>query len=175
MRSSRRAFLNEVLACASAFLLFASVAIAQDDLLVSWSDGPAKQAIIEFVKATTDPASPKFVPPEARIATFDQDGTLWVEHPIYTQVLYCLDRVPVLVKEKPQLAEVEPFKTVLSGDHEAIAKLPLHDLFKILAATLSGMRSTTSKPRNGSEAVGLRRCACDRRLAQNQFCSVSEQ
>jgi phosphoglycolate phosphatase-like HAD superfamily hydrolase len=139
MSSPRRAFLNEVLACASAFLLFMSVAIAQDDLLVSWSDGPAKQAIIEFVKATTDPASPKFVPPEARIATFDQDGTLWVEHPIYTQVLYCLDRVAVLVKEKPQLAEVEPFKTVLSGDREAIAKLPMHDLFKILAATLSGM------------------------------------
>ena len=56
------------------------------------------------------------MPPEERIATFDQDGTLWVEHPIYTQVVYCLDRVPAVVKEKPELANVEPFKTVLSGD-----------------------------------------------------------
>jgi phosphoglycolate phosphatase-like HAD superfamily hydrolase len=102
-------------------------------------DGPAKQAIVEFIHATTDHASPKFVPPEERIATFDQDGTLWVEHPMYTQVVYCLDRVPAVVKEKPELAKVEPFKTVLSGSRAAIAKLPMDDLFKILAATLTGM------------------------------------
>ena len=59
---------------------------------------------MDFVKATTDPSSPNFVPPEARIATFDQDGTLWVEHPLYSQVVYCLDRVPALVKAKPELA-----------------------------------------------------------------------
>ena len=64
------------------------------DPLPSWNDGPAKQAIVDFVKATTDSASPKFVPPEERIATFDQDGTLWVEHPIYSFVMYALDRVP---------------------------------------------------------------------------------
>jgi len=109
------------------------------DPLPSWNDGTAKQAIVDFVKATTDQASPNFVPPEARIATFDQDGTLWVEHPVYTQVVYCLDRVPAVVKEKPELANVEPFKTVLSGDREAIAKLSTDDLFKILAVTLSGM------------------------------------
>ena len=62
--------------------------------LPSWNDGPAKLAIVEFVRATTDKGSPKFVPPEQRIATFDQDGTLWVEHPMYTQVMYCLDQVP---------------------------------------------------------------------------------
>jgi len=67
------------------------------DTLASWNEGPAKQAIIDFVKATTDKASPDFVPPEERIATFDQDGTLWVEHPMYSQVVYCLDRVPALV------------------------------------------------------------------------------
>ena len=91
--------------------------------LPSWNDGPSKQAILDFVHATTDPASPKLVPPEERIATFDQDGTLWVEHPIYSQFIYCLDRVPAVVKAKPALAKVEPFKTVLSGDREAIAKL----------------------------------------------------
>ena len=63
---------------------------------------------MDFVKATTDSASPKFVPPEERIATFDQDGTLWVEHPMYSQVVYCLDRVPDLVKAKPELADVSP-------------------------------------------------------------------
>jgi len=107
--------------------------------LASWNDGPAKQAILDFVRVTTDQASPKFVPPEERIATFDQDGTLWVEHPIYSQVVYCFDRVPAVVEKEPKLKNVEPFKTVLSGNREAIAKLPLHELEKILAATLTGM------------------------------------
>jgi phosphoglycolate phosphatase-like HAD superfamily hydrolase len=114
-------------------------ASAQNDPLSSWNDGPTKQAILDFVKETTNQSGPNFVAPEARMATFDQDGTLWVEHPIYTQVVYCLDRVPAVVKEKPELANVEPFKTVLSGDKEAIAKLSTDDLFKILAVTLSGM------------------------------------
>lgn len=109
------------------------------DALASWNEGPAKQAIVDFVKATTDQSSPNFVPPEERLATFDQDGTLWVEHPMYSQVVYCLDRVPALVKAKPELANVEPFKTVMSGDREAIAKLTTHDLEKILFATLTGM------------------------------------
>ena len=79
------------------------------------------------------------MPPEQRIATFDQDGTLWVEHPIYTQVVYCLDRVPTVVRAKPALAKVEPFKTVLSGNREAMAKLSMDDLIKIAAATLTAM------------------------------------
>jgi phosphoglycolate phosphatase-like HAD superfamily hydrolase len=112
---------------------------AQTDPLPSWSDGPVKQAIVDFVHATTDQSSPQFVPPEERIATFDQDGTLWVEHPIYTQVVYCLNRVPAVVHAKPALAKVEPFETVLSGDREALAKLSLDDLLKIVAATLTGM------------------------------------
>jgi hypothetical protein len=65
---------------------------APGDPLPSWNDGPAKSAIIGLVKSTTDTASPNFVPPDARIATFDQDGTTWVEHPVYTQVVYCLER-----------------------------------------------------------------------------------
>ncbi len=109
------------------------------DPLPSWNDGPAKQAIVDFVRATTETGGAKFVPPAERIATFDQDGTLWVEHPMYSQVMYCLERVPALVKEKPALAKVEPFKTVISGDREAIGKLTMQDLEKILAATLTGM------------------------------------
>ncbi|MGO9674308.1 MAG: HAD family hydrolase [Methylocella sp.] len=122
-------------------LLAAARARAQTpgDPLPSWNDGPAKTAIIDLVKSTTDPASPNFVAPEARVATFDQDGTTWVEHPIYTQVVYCLERVGAVVKAKPELKDVEPFKTVLSGDREAIAQLPLKGLEEIAAATLAGM------------------------------------
>jgi phosphoglycolate phosphatase-like HAD superfamily hydrolase len=99
----------------------------------------AAPTITAFVKETTEQANPKFVPPEERIATFDQDGTLWVEHPMYTQVVYCLERVPAVAAKKPQLKNVEPFKTVLSDNREAMAKLSLRDLEKILAATLTGM------------------------------------
>src|SRR5262245_47033986 len=136
--SSRWVFVPAVFSC----LFLAVPASSQPDKtdpLPSWNDGAAKKAILDFVRATTDKASPKFVPPEQRIVTFDQDGTLWVEHPIYTQVVYCLDRVPSVVKEKPELKDKEPFKTVLSGDREAIAKLPLKDLEAILFATLTGM------------------------------------
>jgi phosphoglycolate phosphatase-like HAD superfamily hydrolase len=122
----------------SATLLSAS-AQTPSDPLPSWNDGTAKQAILDFVRATTERTSPQFVPPEDRIATFDQDGTLWVEHPLYSQVVYCLDRVPAVVTQKPELKTKEPFKTVLSGDREAIAKLSMHDLETILVATLSGM------------------------------------
>ena len=111
----------------------------QDGPLGSWNEGSAKQAITDFVRTTTDQANSKFVPPEQRIATFDQDGTLWVEHPVYSQVVYCLDQVAALAEKDPKLRNVEPFKTVLSGNREAIAKLSLHELEKILFATLSGM------------------------------------
>ena len=112
---------------------------AQTDPLPSWNDGAAKQAIVAFVEATTKEGSADFVPQAERIATFDQDGTLWVEHPMYSQVIYVLDSVPALVKAKPELADEEPFKTVLTGDLEAVAKLPKADLEKLLMATLTGM------------------------------------
>ena len=119
--------------------LLAVAAHAQSDPLPSWNEGPAKQAIVSFVKETTTLGSPRFVPEPERIVTFDQDGTLWVEKPIYSQVIYCLDRVPAVVRAKPELANVEPFKTVMSGDREAIARLPMEELEKILVATLTGM------------------------------------
>jgi hypothetical protein len=112
---------------------------AADDPLPSWNDGPAKTAILQFVQATTDQSNAKFVAPEERVAAFDQDGTLWVEHPLYTQVVYCLERVPAVVAKKPEFKNIEPFKTVLSGNREAMARLTLRDLDKILAATLTGI------------------------------------
>ncbi len=127
----------------AALLSLSARAHAQTDPLPSWNDGPAKQAIVEFVQATITQGSPKFVPPAERIATFDQDGTLWVEHPMYSQVTYCLERVPAVVKAKPELKNVEPFKTVMSGNREAMARLSKDDLIKIAAATLTGMSVET--------------------------------
>jgi phosphoglycolate phosphatase-like HAD superfamily hydrolase len=136
MRSNRQPTLLS--AALAAMALLVTVARAEDPL-PSWNDGPAKKAIVEFVQATTSEGGAKFVPAAERVAAFDQDGTLWVEHPMYSQVVYCLERVPAVVKAKPELANVEPFKTVLSGNREAMAKLSMDDLMKILAATLSGM------------------------------------
>src|SRR4029450_9957465 len=143
----------------AASLLLVAQASAQTDPLPSWNDGAAKKAIVEFVQTTTTNGSPKFVPPAERVATFDQDGTLWVEQPLYSQVIYCLDRVPAGVEGKPELAKVEPFKTVMSGNREAIAKLPEADLLKILAATLTGMSVETFT----AEAKKLLGAAKDRR------------
>lgn len=109
------------------------------DPLPSWNDGAVKTRLLDFVKATTDPASPDFVAPEARIATFDQDGTTWVEQPLYTQLVYCLDRVPALAREKPELKDVEPFRTILSGAPDPLAKLTMKDVMTVVAATLTGM------------------------------------
>ena len=120
-------------------LLAAPVRAQQADPLPSWNDGPAKQAILDLVRATTEPGSPDFVAPEDRLATFDQDGTLWVEHPIYSQVVFALDRVVALAPEHPEWKQKEPFKTVLSGDRAAIGKLSLRDLEAIVFATHAGM------------------------------------
>jgi hypothetical protein len=111
----------------------------QADPLPSWNDGAAKKAIVEFVRVTTEKGSPKFVPPEQRVVTFDQDGTLWVEQPMYTQVMYCVDRVPAVVKEKPELKDKGPFKTILTGGRDAAAKLTSKELEEILTATVAGM------------------------------------
>ena len=121
------------------FCCFVFLPLSASDPLPSWNNGAAKQAILDFVRLTTTQGSLSFVPIEERIATFDQDGTLWVEQPIYTQVKFCLDRVPKLLQQKPELKNVEPFKTVLSGNREAISKLTTSDLEAIALATLTGM------------------------------------
>ncbi len=107
--------------------------------LPSWNDGAAKQSILDFVRATTDRASSNYIAPEERIAVFDQDGTLWVEQPLPTQGFYCLERIPAVVAKHPGFKNVEPFKTVLSGNREALAKLTVRDLEKIVAMSLTGM------------------------------------
>jgi phosphoglycolate phosphatase-like HAD superfamily hydrolase len=120
-------------------VLAVTAASAQADPLPSWNDGSAKIAIVNFVQGTTTPGGTNFVPVEERVATFDQDGTLWVEHPVYSQLIYIFDRVPALVKADPKLANVEPFKTVMSRNMAAISKLTMPDLERLAGATLSGM------------------------------------
>jgi phosphoserine phosphatase len=109
------------------------------DPLPSWNEGPAKQAILEFVKAVTGKGSSTYVAPGSRIATFDQDGTTWVSHPIYTQAVFALDRVGRLAPQHPEWKEQEPFKAVLADDKEAMAKFTEQDWQRIIAATHAGM------------------------------------
>jgi len=119
--------------------LAAAVAWAQTDPLPSWNDGPAKQAILNFVHVTTDQANPNYVPPEDRFATFDQDGTTWVEHPMYTQMVFAFERVVELAPQHPEWKTTEPFKSVIAGDQAAMAKFTDHDLITIFVATHTGM------------------------------------
>jgi phosphoglycolate phosphatase-like HAD superfamily hydrolase len=112
------------------------------DPLPSWNDGATKQAIMSFVQQAANPSAAGNVPPEKRIATFDNDGTLWVEHPMYTQALFALDRVAELASKHPEWKEKGPFKAVLEHDREAMAKFTKQDWALIIAATQSGVTTT---------------------------------
>ena len=89
--------------------------------LESWNDVASKQAIVDFVTRVSDPASPDFVPEAERIATFDNDGTLWSEQPMYFQVLFAIDRVREMADDHPQWREEQPFKGAIEGDFAAMA------------------------------------------------------
>jgi phosphoglycolate phosphatase-like HAD superfamily hydrolase len=116
----------------------ASAARAQDPL-PSWSDTLPKKAIVDFVARVTKEGSPDFVKPEDRIATFDNDGTLWVEQPIYTQVAFAIDEVIALAASHPEWREAEPFKSILAHDREAMLRFTIQDFEKVVAVTHSGM------------------------------------
>jgi phosphoserine phosphatase len=107
--------------------------------LASWNEGSAKAAIVAFVRATTDPASPDFVSEKDRIATFDQDGTLWVEHPCYAQLAFVLYRLAELAPLHPEWKGTEPFKSALAGDLAAFARFTMADLEALVMATHAGM------------------------------------
>jgi len=109
------------------------------DHLPSWNDGQAKSAIEKFVRAATDPGGPGFVPEDERIATFDQDGTMWVEHPTVTQLSFALARIFALAPKNPKWKETEPFASILARDEAAIAKFTMQDLEAIVMATHAGM------------------------------------
>ena len=141
---SRRGLLS-ILSALPAFSALALPAAAQaeatrlGDPLPSWNDGATKQSILSFVAAVTREGSPDFVPPAERISTFDNDGTLWVEHPMYTQLVFALDRVKTMAPLHPEWKDMLPFKAVLEGDIKALAAAGERGLGELIMATHSGM------------------------------------
>lgn len=110
--------------------------------LPSWNDGPAKRSIIEFVNRVTQSGSPDFVAPEERIATFDNDGTLWSEKPAYFQLFFAIDRVKALAPKNPEWKTQQPFKAVLDNDMKALAAGGEKGLLQLVMATHAGMSTT---------------------------------
>jgi phosphoglycolate phosphatase-like HAD superfamily hydrolase len=115
-----------------------SVSYAADPLS-SWNDGPPKKAILEFVAAVTDKNGKDYVEPAKRIATFDNDGTLWIESPMYTQALFAFDRVKTLAPQHPEWKTKQPFKALLAGDMKTVGASGMKGLMEIIMATHSGM------------------------------------
>jgi phosphoglycolate phosphatase-like HAD superfamily hydrolase len=127
-----------LLALSLAFLAFPKNAQA-DDPLPSWSDGGAKQSIVDFVGKVTNSGSPDFLPPEERIATFDNDGTLCCEQPLYFQLLFALDRVKALAPQHPEWKTKEPFASLLKGDLKAALAAGERTMLEIIIVTHAGM------------------------------------
>ena len=123
------------LVCALSFL----TTVRGAEPLPSWNDTGPKKAIIDFVEKVTREGSPNFVKPEERIATFDNDGTLWVEQPNYTQVTFAIAEVVAMAPQHPEWREAEPFKSILAHDREAMLKFSIQDFEKVVAVTHSGM------------------------------------
>jgi phosphoserine phosphatase len=137
LKKSRRQFCTTIaLVCALA--LTASAALAADPL-PSWNDGAAKQSIIAFVEKVTTPGTPEFVPVPERIATFDNDGTLWCEQPMPVQFYFALDRVKALAPQHPEWKTTEPFASLLKGDLKTALAGGDHALLELLMATHTGM------------------------------------
>jgi phosphoglycolate phosphatase-like HAD superfamily hydrolase len=120
-------------------LSFGTPSFGQTDSLPSWNDGPAKRSILDFVARTTTSGSPDFVPILERIATFDNDGTLWTEQPIYFQVAFAMDRVKALAPQHPEWKTLEPFKWVLADDRAALGAMGEKGVLEIMAATHTGV------------------------------------
>jgi phosphoserine phosphatase len=139
----RRAVLGGVAAAAAAgiagHLGVPAAVAAEDNVLPSWNDGAARTAILGFIAAATDEGNDGFVPVADRIATFDQDGTLWVEHPIYGQAVFAIDRVKTMAPDHPDWATTAPYDAILSGDQTALAGFSEKDWEQIIGATHAGM------------------------------------
>ena len=134
--STHKRFIFGALACALAVMN--AIAKAADPL-PSWNDGKTKQSILTFVATVTQEGSPEFVPPAERIATFDNDGTLWAEQPMYFQLAFAIDRVKALAGEHPEWKQKEPYKSVLAGDLKTALAGGMSSLMEIVTATHTGM------------------------------------
>ena len=119
--------------------MLVSPALAQTDPLPSWNDGEVKQAIVKFVQSVTDRSSAQYVAPEVRIATFDNDGTLWSEQPNYFQGIFAFERVQALAPKHPEWKTKQPFKGILENDMKAVAATGEKGIAEVVAVTHSGM------------------------------------
>jgi phosphoserine phosphatase len=120
-------------------LTFVTGIVRADDPLPSWNDGKAKQSIITFVERVTTQGSPDYVVPAERIATFDNDGTLWCEQPMYVQAFFVLDRIKQMAPQHPDWKDKEPFASVLKGDMKSALAGGEHAVVALMAAAHSGM------------------------------------
>lgn len=120
-------------------LVLPAAAVRAQDPLASWNDTAAKKAIVSFVERVTKEGSPDYVPPAERIATFDNDGTLWAEQPMYFQLLFALDRVKALAPQHPEWKDKEPFASLLKGDVKGALAGGERAIAEIMAATHAGM------------------------------------
>jgi phosphoglycolate phosphatase-like HAD superfamily hydrolase len=122
-----------------AMIVAGHTTIQAQDPLPSWNDGKTKQSITEFVAKVTKEGSSDFVPPNERIATFDNDGTLWCEQPMYFQLFFALDRVKALAPQHPEWKTKEPFASLLKGDVKGALAGGEHAILEIIVATHAGM------------------------------------
>jgi hypothetical protein len=127
-------------AALTAFLAFAQASLAEDHL-PSWNDTPTKAAILDFVERVTDTDSPDFVPVPERIATFDNDGNLWAEQPVYFQLIFAVDRVKAMATDHPEWETQEPFASVLKGDMHSVLAGGEKALIELVMATHAGISS----------------------------------
>lgn len=109
------------------------------DPLLSWNEGASKESILQFVEDITNETSPNYVPPEDRIATFDNDGTLWAEKPTYVQVLFLFQRIREMATDHPEWKQTQPYKAVLEKDYATLGTLDEHDVLKLALTTHAGM------------------------------------
>ncbi|SEI17626.1 Phosphoserine phosphatase [Rhizobium tibeticum] len=130
---------RDVIPVVIAALFLTASAYAQSDPLPSWNDTGPKQAIVSFVERVSKQGSTDFVLEPERIAVFDNDGTLWVEHPMYTQLAFALDRVKTLAPQHPEWKSVQPFKAVLDGDMKTLAASGEKGLLELIMVTHAGM------------------------------------
>jgi phosphoserine phosphatase len=142
LRRGAAVFVCLLAVAASSWVTAQTPAPLEEPVLPSWRDTPTRERIIEFVASVSTPGNPDYVAPAARIATFDNDGTLWAEKPMYFQLFFAIDRAREQLRANPQLAEESPYREIAAGDVEALLAGGEEALLELVLATHTGMSET---------------------------------